>query len=116
MLPQLKFCMKLLLDECVTYELKKLLSDLEVSTVAEMGFKGLKNGKLLKATEEAGFDILLTIDKNIDYQQNISKFHLTIVVFDVFRSNIKYLEELLPLFRQQLPHFQKGQSYRIKKT
>lgn len=108
--------MKLLLDECVTHELKNRISDLEVSTVAEMGFKGLKNGKLLKAAEEAGFDILLTIDKNIDYQQNISKFQLILVVFDVFRSNIKYLEDLLPLFHQQLPDFQKGQSYHIKKA
>ncbi|MBK7871689.1 MAG: hypothetical protein IPJ74_13940 [Saprospiraceae bacterium] len=80
--------MKILLDECVTHELKKLLSDFEVATVAEMGFSGLKNGKLLKATEEAGFDMLLTIDKNIDYQQNIAKFQLFIVIFDVFRATL----------------------------
>jgi len=43
--------MKILLDECVTRKIKKLLNDFEVYTVAEMGFKGLKKGKLLAKAE-----------------------------------------------------------------
>ena len=70
---------------------KKTLSDFEVKTVSEMGFSGLKNGKLLKATQDSGFEILLTIDKNMDYQRNISKFNLAIVVFDTYEQQHKIL-------------------------
>jgi len=80
-----------------------------------MGFGGLKNGKLLTATEEAGFDILLTIDKNMNYQQNISKYDLILVVFDVFKSGVKYMEELMPEFESQVDSFEKGNAYLIQK-
>jgi len=107
--------MKVLLDECVTKKAKKFLKEYEVNTVPEMGFSGLKNGKLLTQAEKSGFDILLTIDKNIDYQQNISKYQITIVIFDVLKSNIKYIEELMPKFKSQIIGFEKGKSYRIEK-
>ena len=107
--------MRILLDECVTKKAKKLLDEYEVNTVSEMGFSGLKNGKLLIQAEESGFDILLTIDKNIDHQQNIGKYKLAIVILDVLKSNIKYIEELIPKFKSQIDEFEKGKSYRIEK-
>ena len=105
--------MKILLDECVSRKAKRLFEQYEVTTVPEMGFDGLKNGKLLTATEEAGFDILLTIDKNMNYQQNISKYDLILVVFDVLKSGVKYMEELMPEFENQVDSFEKGQAYLI---
>ena len=108
--------MRILLDECVTKKAKKLLTDFEVHTVPEMGFSGLKNGKLLTEAEASGFDILLTIDKNMDYQQNISKYELTIVVLDVAKSSIKYIEELMPEFIANIDTYEKGKSYKIEKT
>lgn len=78
-----------------------------------MGFNGLKNGELLASAVEANFNILLTIDKNIDSQQNVSKFSVAIVVLDVFRSNIKYIEPLIPEFKQRIGTFQSGNSYQI---
>ncbi len=105
--------MKILLDECVTRKLKICLLDFDVQTVTDVGFSGFKNGKLLAAAEQQGFDILLTIDKNIDCQQNIQKFNLTLVVFNVVKSNLKYLEALVPEFLSQLSSFQKGQTYFI---
>ncbi|MCF8372880.1 MAG: hypothetical protein K9H64_14755 [Bacteroidales bacterium] len=107
--------MKILLDECVTKKAKKLLLEFDVFTVYEVGFSGLKNGKLLAEAENSGFDILLTIDKNIDYQQNIGNFKLAIVVLDVVRSSIKYIEELIPKFKNQINTIEKGKSYRIEK-
>ena len=50
--------MKILLDECVTHKLKKSLKKYEVYTVTEMGFSGLKNGKLLAKAQHSGFDML----------------------------------------------------------
>ena len=106
--------MKILLDECVTRQLKRLLTNHEVYTVTEMGWNGLKNGNLLqKATEEA-FDMLLTIDKNIDAQQNISKYDLSLVILDVAKSNLKHLEPLIPAFFAKLSQLEKGKSYLIE--
>lgn len=107
--------MKILLDECVARKTKVLLAEYEVYTVPEMNFEGLKNGNLLSKMEEKGFDILLTIDKNIDYQQNVKKYQVTIVILDVLKSNMKYIEELLPKFKESVNSFEKGKSYRIEK-
>ena len=51
-----------------------------VRTAAQQGWDKLKNGELLNAAEEAGFDILLTTDKNIRYQQNLAGRRIAIVV------------------------------------
>ncbi|MEM1327200.1 MAG: DUF5615 family PIN-like protein [Bacteroidota bacterium] len=105
--------MKILLDECVTRKAKRLFTDVEIYTVAEMGFSGLKNGQLLKEAQKNEFDILLTIDKNIDSQQTISKYNLSLVIFDVKKSGIEHIKELVPIFYEQISNFQKGNTYRI---
>lgn len=66
--------MKILLDECVTKRLKRHLELFEVSTVRELGLSGIKNGKLLSYCVENDFDILLTIDKNLMFQQNLAQY------------------------------------------
>ncbi len=58
--------MKVLLDECITKRIKSYLVDLEVYTVVEMGWSGVKNGKLMSLCTSHNFDMLLTIDKNYD--------------------------------------------------
>ena len=105
--------MKILLDECVSRKVKSLLVEHEVFTVTEIGLSGFKNGNLLARAESEGFDILLTIDKNMSSQQSISKFNLTLVVLDVFRSNIKYLSPLIPSFLNQIDSFQRRKVYII---
>ncbi len=107
--------MKILLDECVPKKTRTLLGEHEVNTVVEMGFNGLKDGPLLSASEQAEFDILLKIDKNIDQQQNVKKYKISIVILDVFRSTLKYIEQLIPKFKRQIHTFEKGKSYRIRK-
>ena len=70
--------MKLLLDECVPRPLKRDLAKHDVSTVAEAGYGGLKNGTLLRAA--AGkYDVLITVDRNIAFQQNISSFQIAVL-------------------------------------
>ena len=106
--------MKILLDECLTRKAKRYLSEFEVITVPEASFSGLKNGKLLKAAVEGGFDILLTIDKNIDYQQNVSRFAIAIVILDVSRSHIRYIEPLIPAFKAQIDSYKPGHAYTVE--
>ena len=63
--------MKILLDECTPRLLKRLLSEFEISTVQDMGWTGVTNGALL-AMAEAEFDVFVTTDKNLRYQQNLT--------------------------------------------
>lgn len=60
------------------------------------------------------FDILLTIDKNLMFQQNLDKYPLTIVVLDSFSSKIEKLSVFIPTLKLQIPEFQKNQAYIIK--
>ncbi len=107
--------MKILLDECVTKHLKPYLSDYEVFTVREMEWSGIKNGKLMQLCVEHSFDILLTIDKNLRYQQNLDRYPVVIVVLNSFTSKVDDLVVLLPSFRVQLQDFQKHKAYVINK-
>lgn len=107
--------MKILLDECVTKRLKKHLEEFEVYTVRELELSGIKNGKLMNYCVDNSFDILLTIDKNIMYQQNLGKCPVTIVVMNCITSKLEELVTFLPSFKSQVDKFQKHQAYLIDK-
>jgi len=107
--------MKILLDECVTKRLKKHLEEFEVLTVRELNLSGIKNGKLLTFCVENSFDILLTIDKNLLFQQNFDYYPLTIVVLDCQTSKIEELVTFLHSFKSQVDKFQKHKAYIIEK-
>jgi hypothetical protein len=71
--------MRVLFDQAVPVPIRPHLAGHEVRTAAEEGWDTLKNGELLTAAEQAGFDALLTTDKNIRYQQNLSQRKIAIV-------------------------------------
>ena len=103
--------MKILLDECVTKRLKPMLLPHEVFTVREMGWSGIKNGKLMSLCSENSFDILLTIDKNLQYQQNLIKYSVTIVIFDSSSADISELSKFVTIFLSQITSFEKQRAY-----
>ncbi len=107
--------MKILLDECIPKKAKSLLKEYDVKTVPEMGFNGLKDGPLLSAAEKDKFDVLLTIDKNINKQQNVKKFKVSVVILDVLKSTVRHIEKLIPKFKSQIKTFEKGKSYIIER-
>lgn len=107
--------MKVLLDECITKHLKPHLADLDVFTVREMGWSGIKNGKLMALCVDNGFDLLLTIDKNLRNQQNLGKYQVAVVVLNSFSSKVEALVEFLPSFRRQLLEFQPCRAYLIER-
>ncbi|RYZ90665.1 MAG: hypothetical protein EOP06_07660 [Proteobacteria bacterium] len=76
--------MQLLLDENLPKRLKLDFPVHEVSTVRDQGSNGLKNGVLLKALTEAGFDALLTFDKNLQYQQNFKGYTVAVIVLQAW--------------------------------
>ena len=85
--------MKVLLDECIPRKLKNVLSGHECQTVPEAGLAGQKNGLLLSLSEAAGFDLFLTMDKGLQYQQNLAGRSIAILII---RARSNRLEDLLP--------------------
>jgi hypothetical protein len=72
--------MRILFDQATPVPIRSHLEGHEVRTAAQEGWSTLKNGELLSAAEASGFDIFLTTDKNIRYQQNLSQRKIAIVV------------------------------------
>jgi len=72
--------MKILFDNGTPKPIAKVLSGHQVSHAREIGWHRLKNGELLQRAEEAGYDMLLTTDKNLWYQQHLADRHIAIVV------------------------------------
>lgn len=70
--------MKVLLDECCPQPLATLISGAQVFTVEATGMKGYKNGALVAAAE-GQYDVLITADKNLRYQQNLAKRRIAII-------------------------------------
>jgi len=90
--------MRILLDECVPRGLRDELPGHEVKTVAEAGWAGVKNGELLRLAAER-FDVLLTVDRNLEYQQNFQGAAVAVVVVHAPSNDIAALR---PLMRQVL--------------
>ena len=107
--------MKILLDECVTKRLKPFLIDHEVYTVSDMKWNGSKNGKLMLQSVQHGFNIILTIDKNLLHQQNLDKHLISLVVFNTNSSKIEDLLLFLPNFNSLLEKLEIHKAYIIDK-
>ncbi|HVL38178.1 MAG TPA: DUF5615 family PIN-like protein [Fimbriimonadaceae bacterium] len=88
--------MRVLLDEHLPMRLATRLVGHSVSTVQGEGWSGAENGTLLAKAVDAGFEVLVTNDKSIEYQQNIAKLQLAVVVFGAPSNKIEDLEPLVP--------------------
>ena len=93
--------MRLLLDESVPSRLRRALPGHEVRTVGEMGWSGVKNGKLL-ALAATAFDAFVTVDKNLPYQQNLSTLPVAVIVLDARSIELPALLPLVPALELQL--------------
>jgi predicted nuclease of predicted toxin-antitoxin system len=93
--------MRLLLDESVPSRLRRALPNHAVRTVGEMGWSGVKNGKLL-ALAANDFDAFITVDKNLPYQQNLRTLPIAVVVLDAGSIELPALLPLVPALELQL--------------
>ncbi len=93
--------MHVLIDECLPKKLKRELSGHTVFTVQEKGWSGLENGDLLRVAENE-FDVWVTADKNVEYQQNLDRFDIAVVVLVTPRSRLDMLLPLMPQLRETL--------------
>jgi hypothetical protein len=89
--------------------LKRHLPEHDTSTVQEMGWSGTKNGALLKLAELL-FEGFITLDRNLQYQQNLASRTIAIVVVLRAKSNrMDDLEPLIPGLKQALETIQPGE-------
>ena len=86
--------MRLLLDENLPKRLKSDFAEYEVFIVRDKGWNGIKNGALLKLMIAEGFDALLTFDKNLQHQQNFSKYTITVFVLTAHINTYSELTKL----------------------
>jgi predicted nuclease of predicted toxin-antitoxin system len=99
--------MRLLLDECVPARLRRALPLLQVSTVVQEGWSGIKNGKFL-ALAAARFDAFITVDKNLPYQQNSSKLPVAVLVLDAASNELQHLLPLVLALEEALVKLKPG--------
>ena len=86
--------MRILLDECVNPRVKAAFPNHAVKTVIEMMWQGTVNGELLALAEANEFDVFVTVDQNLHYQQNVAARKLGFVVVKVPDNNIKFYRPL----------------------
>jgi predicted nuclease of predicted toxin-antitoxin system len=82
--------MRLLLDESVPRGLRRSLPEHDVQTVGEAGWTGVKNGKLL-ALAAVEYSALITVDKNMEHQQNLATLPISVLLLDAVSNELHVL-------------------------
>src|SRR5947209_8475129 len=100
--------MRVLLDECVTRKLKRDLQPHEVHTIEQAGLKGRKNGELLRLAS-GRYDVPITVDQNIKYQQQVQSSGISILVLAARRSSYDCLRPLIGPALEALKHIKVGE-------
>ncbi len=105
--------MKVLLDECVPKRLRAGLIGHEVKTVPEMGWSGIKNGELLKRAQ-AHFQVMITVDQNVEHQQNLEKFGLGLIVIVAPNTRLETLRPCMGTILATLDKIKAGDLIKIQ--
>lgn len=106
--------MRVLLDEQLPRQLAPLLTGHVVRTVHQERWAGFKNGALLDAAEAAGYAVFVTGDQSLEFQQNVAKRQLGIIVLCAVSNAIEDLEPLVPASLQAIETIRPGQVIRIE--
>jgi len=100
--------LKILLDECIDWRFAKELSGYFVETVPRMGWAGSKNGDLLMLAEKQ-FDIFITVDRNLSFQQNLPQLNIAVLILHAPTNRLADLKQLVPNVLATLPTVKVGQ-------
>jgi hypothetical protein len=96
------------LDNCLDWRLVRHLPGHDVAHTGKLGWGQLKNGVLLSKAQENGFAVFVTSDKNLPFQQNLSRLKLAVVVFDVPSNRIEDCIPKCPLLLSKLLSLRAG--------
>lgn len=104
--------MRILIDECLDWRLCRALIGHECSSVRGAGWVGLTNGNLLEKAQQQ-FDVFLTGDRNLSYQQNLKAFQIAVIVLEAGSTRLSDTLQRIPLVLASLETIQPGQIVRI---
>ncbi len=104
--------MRVLLDEQLPVDLAAELPSHEVDTVVGLGWQGITNGELLRRAS-GRFDVLVTMDRNIEFQQNLAKLPFGILVVSAISNRIAHLRPLVPAILSAIQEIVPGTVQRI---
>jgi hypothetical protein len=102
----------ILLDECLPRRLKRELIGHDAKSVPEMGWAGKTNGALLSVAQ-VEFDVFLTVDRNLSFQQDVNKFNIAVVVLVAKSNKLAALQPLVPEVLSLLAALVPGQVVRV---
>ena len=105
--------MRVLLDECLPKMLKQEFQKYRVSTVPEMGWAGKTNGELIRLAKEK-FDIFITIDQNLQYQQNLKDADMSIILLHVKNNRPETFKPFIPKIKDAFETIGQHQFIHIK--
>lgn len=105
--------MRVLLDESLPRQLAHEIAGHEVRTVSELGWAGLQNGELLRRSSSDGFEAFVTADQNLEYQQNLAKLRIAVIIVAARTNRLDDLRSLVPEILQALRTIREGEILRV---
>jgi hypothetical protein len=105
--------MRVLIDECLPRKLKQELPEYDAQTVPEMGWAGKKNGELLQLMT-GQFDVFITIDQNLTYQQNLEGASISVITLAAPSNRLSDLLPLVDGIKSALKTIEAGKLVRIR--
>jgi predicted nuclease of predicted toxin-antitoxin system len=98
--------MKILLDENIPHDLRHFLPGYEVFTVAYLCWSSIENGELLKKAGEEGFDVMITKDSGVKYEQHLARLPVAVVILKAKTNRLDDIRPLLPELMNVLANLQ----------
>ena len=105
--------MRIFLDECVDWRLARDIVGHEVKTARQMGWTTIKNGELL-ALAAASFDVFVTVDRNLSFQQNLPAYSIAVLVLSARTNRLADLRPLVPKILASIDIAQSGTAVLIE--
>jgi len=106
--------MRILIDECLNWRLGRALTGHYAISAQRMGRSGIKNGDLLALAEQNHFDLFLTGDRNLAFQQNTTQFRIAVIVLEAEGIQLHHTLPLMSKVLAALPSLAPGQVLRIR--
>jgi hypothetical protein len=106
--------LRILLDESLPRSFAAEIEGHEVSTLHAEGWLGLRNGVLLRAAVDAGYEVLIPRDQSIPHQQNLRKIGISVLVVAGVTSHVERLRLLVTQITSLLPLLRRGDFYEIR--
>ncbi|MDQ3665707.1 MAG: DUF5615 family PIN-like protein [Acidobacteriota bacterium] len=104
--------MRILIDECLDWRLCRALSSHDCVSVQKLGWAGLTNGALLRKAER-DFDVFITGDRNLIFQQQLSNLDISVLVLHAESTQLRHTIQLIPKVLSVLPTIKPGELIQI---